>query len=76
MVASDQATIGLLEKSQELKSNYAQQGALINTAILTEGLQLLSEADARYRNSSNARLLIELSLLKLGEILSGKKKKS
>ena len=74
MVASDQATIGLLEKSQELKSNYAQQGALIDTAILTEGLQLLSEADARYRNSSNARLLIELSLLKLGEILSGKKK--
>ena len=60
-------------KSQELKSNYAQQGALIDTAILTEGLQLLSEADARYRNSSNARLLVELSLLKLGEILSGKK---
>ena len=74
MVASDQATIGLLEKSQELKANYAQQGALIDTAILTEGLQLLSKADARYRNSSNARLLVELSLLKLGEILSGKKK--
>ena len=74
MVASDQATIGLLEKSQELKANYAQQGALIDAAILTEGLQLLSEADARYRNSSNARLLVELSLLKLGEILSDKKK--
>lgn len=74
MVASDQTTIGLLEKSQELKANYAQQGALIDSAILTEGLQLLSEADARYRNSSNARLLVELSLLKLGEILSGKKK--
>lgn len=76
LVALDPATQGLLERSQEINQRFIQQAQSMKIEDLMDALSLLAESDSRYRTSSNGRLLVELNLLQLSDILSGEKKKS
>jgi len=76
LVAKDPATAGLIELGAELKERYRVQAASLDWRVLMEGLDRLGEADGRYRNSSHKRLLTELGLLKLTELVGQKKNES
>lgn len=75
LVSSDQSTQMLLERGEDIKIRYVSQASILSFERILESLDVLSKADADYRKSSNSRLLVELSLLKLADCLSGEKKK-
>ena len=55
----------LLEVGKEVQERYKTQAIAVNSKFLLNALKTLSEADVRYKNSNNARLLVELALLEL-----------
>ena len=65
LVCQDPSTIGLLEVGAEVQERYKAQAQIINSRFILNGLKTLSEADVRYKNSNNPRLLVELALLEL-----------
>lgn len=65
LVCQDPSTIGLLEVGTEVQERYKAQAQIINSRFILNGLKTLSEADVRYKNSNNPRLLVELALLEL-----------
>lgn len=75
LVARDPATQSLLERGEELKARFIEQGSKFHNPDLVEALQILAESDSKYRNTSNARLLVEISLLRLAQLFSAEKKK-
>ena len=76
LVCQDPSTIELIETGPEIQKRYQDQAQRVNTALLLEGLKLLTETDYRYKGSSNPRLLVEITLLQLGEMYSPEKKNS
>lgn len=65
LVCQDPSTVPLLEVGKEVQERYKTQAIAVNSRFLLNGLKTLSEADVRYKNSNNARLLVELALLEL-----------
>lgn len=65
LVCQDPSTISLLEVGTEVQERYKSQAQSINSRFILNGLKTLSEADVRYKNSNNPRLLVELALLEL-----------
>lgn len=65
LVCQDPSTISLLEVGTEVQERYKMQSQGINSRFILNGLKTLSEADVRYKNSNNPRLLVELALLEL-----------
>lgn len=65
LVARNPATLPLLEVAGTLSERYRDQAALCTTEFLYGAMGLLTEADGRLRQSSNQRLLVELTLMKL-----------
>ena len=68
MMAKDQQTLPLLEVSDEQKAKYAEQAKKAPTPFLYKALKLMNECDVHYRQSSNKRLLVELTLIQIGQI--------
>ena len=68
MMAKDQLTLPLLEVSDEQKAKYAEQAKKAPTPFLYKALKLMNECDVHYRQSSNKRLLVELTLIQIGQI--------
>ena len=65
MVARNPATRPLLEVAGTLSERYCEQAARCTPPFLFGAMSLLTEADGRLRQSSNQRLLVELTLMKL-----------
>jgi len=65
MVARNPATRPLLEVAGTLSERYCEQAARCTPLFLFGAMSLLTEADGRLRQSSNQRLLVELTLMKL-----------
>lgn len=82
LVASDPATLTLLEASEEKQKQYLEQTQKVSPGFLLNLLRLASEMDIQYKNSKNQRLLVELGLLKMANLqnalnrISEEKKKS
>jgi DNA polymerase-3 subunit gamma/tau len=79
MVCKDERTVSLLELGDATKQKYLDQGRLTDMGFLQTGIEITNDADLKYRNSRNQRLLVELCLMQLASILapvSGEKKKS
>ncbi|WP_421919436.1 DNA polymerase III subunit gamma/tau [Marinifilum sp.] len=74
LVGKDQATIQLLEVSDSIKQKYVDQAAKCPVDFLYEALTILNQCDVTYKSSQNPRLLIELSLIQLSQIIESKKK--
>lgn len=68
MMAKDTQTLPLLETSEEQKAKYVEQAKKAPTPFLYKALQLMNSCDVQYRQSSNKRLLVELTLIQIGQI--------
>ena len=68
MMAKDAQTLPLLETSQEQKAKYQAQAQKAPTPFLYKALKLMNDCDIQYRQSSNKRLLVELTLIQIGQI--------
>ncbi|NQV52298.1 MAG: DNA polymerase III subunit gamma/tau [Flavobacteriales bacterium] len=76
LVCKEPKTIDLLEVGDSVKSRYMEQSQAVPADWLIEGLKLVNEADFRYRNAPNTRILIETSLLSLASLGLEKKNDS
>nr|WP_320119633.1 DNA polymerase III subunit gamma/tau [uncultured Marinifilum sp.] len=74
LVGKDQATIQLMEVSDSVKQKYVEQAKRCSVDFLYEALKILNQCDIGYKSSQNPRLLIELSLIQLSQIIESKKK--
>lgn len=75
LVCQDPKTLQLLEVGESTKARYSQQSKQVDPMFLLRGLKLLGDADVKYKGSNNARLLVELSLLQLSQLVHGEPEK-
>lgn len=75
LVCKDPASIELLEVSNNIKEKYTAYAEKFEGHELIDMLQILSNADAKYKSSKNQRLLVEITLLQLASVLSEAEKK-
>ncbi len=68
MMAKDPQTLPLLETSDEQKDKYQAQAQAAPTPFLYKALKIMNDCDVQYRQSSNKRLLVELTLIQVGQI--------
>ncbi len=68
LMAKDAQTLPLLEVSQQQRERYQQQAQRCPTPFLYKALQLMNQCDLGYRQSSNKRLLVELTLIEVAQI--------
>ncbi|MEJ8756334.1 DNA polymerase III subunit gamma/tau [Pontibacter sp. H259] len=68
LVCKDQATVQLLEVSDNIKARYAEQAAKSSVSFLLSGLNLVSTCDMHYKSSKNQRLHVELCLMKMAHL--------
>lgn len=68
MMAKDSQTLPLLETSDEQKAKYQAQAQKAPTPFLYKALKIMNNCDVQYRQSSNKRLLVELTLIQVGQI--------
>lgn len=72
LVCKDERTAILLEVGASIRESYIQQAKACTDAFLYEALSLSNACDLEYKQSKNKRLLIELCLIKLCQILTPK----
>jgi len=70
MVCRDQATHELLEEAENVKSKYLKQAEEASMSFLLSAMNICAQCDMQYKTSKNARLLVELSLMKIAHIPS------
>ena len=68
MMAKDPQTLPLLEVSDQQRQRYAEQAKKCDTRFLYQALKLMTQCDINYRQSSNKRLLVELTLIEVAQI--------
>jgi DNA polymerase-3 subunit gamma/tau len=68
ILATDPATHVLLELSEGLSIQFMEQASKASTGIYLNLLNLASQTELQYKNSKNARLLVELCLLKMANL--------
>ncbi|MDE6443121.1 MAG: DNA polymerase III subunit gamma/tau [Muribaculaceae bacterium] len=69
MVAADPRTLPLLETSEEIASKYGEQAKTLPAQWYYAAMKLLSDCDLNYRTSTGKRLLVELTLIRLCQLL-------
>ena len=70
MVASTPQTIGLLEMNEEVGQRYVLQAAKLGPRFYYRALDLCNTCDLNYRNATNKQLLVELTLIKLCQMVT------
>ena len=68
LMAKDPQTLPLLEVSDQQRQRYAEQAKKADTRFLYQALRLMNQCDINYRQSSNKRLLVELTLIEVAQI--------
>ena len=68
LMAKDPQTLPLLEVSDQQRQRYQEQAKKIDTRFLYQALRLMNQCDINYRQSSNKRLLVELTLIEIAQI--------
>ena len=68
LMAKDNQTVSLLEVSQGQAEKYKAQAAKCPVKFLYKALKIMNECDVNYRQSSNKRLLVELTLIRVAQI--------
>lgn len=68
LMAKDAQTLPLLEVSQQQRQKYEEQAKKCPTTFLYQALKLLNQCDINYRQSSNKRLLVEITLIQIAQI--------
>ena len=68
LMAKNPETLPLLEVSESMKQRYQVQAQKADTRFLYGVLRLTNECDLNYRQSSNKRLLVELTLIEVAQL--------
>jgi len=68
LMAKDPQTLSLLEVSDQQRQRYQEQAKRCETPFLYQALRLMNQCDINYRQSSNKRLLVELTLIEIAQI--------
>jgi len=68
LMAKDPQTLPLLEVSDQQRQRYQDQAKRCETRFLYQALKLMNQCDINYRQSSNKRLLVELTLIEIAQI--------
>ncbi len=68
LMATDPQTTQLIEASDKARQRYAEQAKRCQPKFLYQALKILNQCDLGYRQSSNKRLLVELTLIQVAQI--------
>lgn len=68
LMAKDAQTLPLLEVSDQQRQRYQTQAQKCPTPFLYDALKIMNRCDVEYRQSSNKRLLVELTLIEVAQI--------
>ncbi len=68
LMARDPQTLPLLEVSDQMRQRYEEQAKRCQIPFLYDALKLMNQCDINYRQSSNKRLLVELTLIQVAQI--------
>lgn len=68
LMAKDTATLPLLEVSQNQQQRYTEQAKKCSTPFLYQALKILNQCDINYKQSTNKRFLVELTLIEVAQI--------
>ena len=68
LMARDVQTLPLLETSQQQREKYHEQSKKCPVNFLYQALKLLNQCDINYKQSSNKRLLVEITLIQGAQI--------
>lgn len=69
LMAADASTVKLIETSSAQRQRYAEQSKKCPVKFLYSALKILNDCDVKYRQSTNKRLLVELTLIEVAQIL-------
>ena len=69
LVSRDAQTLPLLEVAESVRQRYAEQAQQCAPAFLYRALKLCNDCDINYRASNNKRLLVELTLIQVAQLL-------
>ncbi len=68
LMAKDPQTLPMLKVSERLTTRYASQAKKCPTPFLYKALKAMNACDINYRQSSNKRLLVELTLIEVAQL--------
>lgn len=69
LVSRDPQTLPLLEVAESVRRRYAEQAARCTPKFLYAALKLCNDCDINYRTAPNKRLLVELTLIQVAQLL-------
>lgn len=70
MAAANPATISLVELPDDMRAQMAERGAKLHPTFIYKAMELCNSADFNFRAASNKQFLIELTLIRLCQLLS------
>ena len=68
LMSKDESTLKLLETSKEQTEKFKAQAQKCPTRFLYQALKVLNQCDVCYKQSSNKRLLVELTLIEVAQL--------
>ena len=68
LMAKDDSTLPLLETSDQQRERFRDQARRCPTPFLYKALEIMNRCDVNYKQSSNKRLLVELTLIEVAQI--------
>ena len=71
LVSRDAQTVKLLETSDEVRQRYAEQAQRCQPRFLYAAIRKCTDCDLNYRVSQNKRLLVELTLIEIAQLVQG-----
>lgn len=72
LVGYDAETVELLQVGPSVKKRYLEQAKKVQVPFLIYALRILNECDVKYRTSSNQRLLAEVTIMQVVDLLKKK----
>ena len=71
MVASTPQTVSLLEMNNDIAQQHIKTAARFNSRFFYMAMDLCNTCDLQYRDTSNKQLIVELTLIKLCQLMGG-----
>ncbi len=70
MLAGAESTRVLIDEPEDVKAGLIEAASKVSADFLYKAMNLCNEADLNYRQSSNKQMLVELTLIKIAQLLN------
>ena len=70
LMAKDAQTLPLIEADDEIRTKYAEQAQRCPQKFLYAAIRKMTDCDINYKTSQNKRLLVEISLIEVAQVLT------